>query len=218
MIIGPRLQERINAAGINQSELARRVGINQSTVNSLVKGDSRSSSHLHKIARVLETSIAYLEGETDDPAASAPPAPSREQMAEMFDLVPVASIDMAYGMGATFAVDPVEQEVLHFPRTWLESVTSTAPASLTWARGRGNSMSPTIEDHDLILIDRSDRSVQDQDAIWAITIGDVAMMKRLRVRGEKVTILSDNDRVPPDYAHPDEINVVGRVTHIVRRL
>lgn len=136
----------------------------------------------------------------------------------MFDLVPVASIDMAYGMGGTFASDPVDMEVLHFPRPWLETVTSTPPALLTWARGRGNSMSPTIEDNDLVLIDRSDRSVRDQDAIWAITIGDIAMMKRLRVRGEKVTILSDNDRVPPDHAHPDEINIVGRVSHIVRRI
>ena len=79
-------------------------------------------------------------------------------------------------------------------------------------------MSPTIEDNDLVLIDRSDRSVRDQDAIWAFTIGDVAMMKRLRLRGEQVTILSDNDRVPSDSAHPDEINIVGRISHIVRRL
>ena len=218
MIIGTRLQERITAAGLNQSELARRVGINQSTINSLVKGDSRSSSHLHKIARELGTSIAYLEGETNDPSSGALAAPTAEQVAAMFDLVPVASIDMAYGMGGTFADSPVAQEVLHFPRSWLELMTSTAPAYLTWARGRGNSMSPTIEDHDLVLIDRSDRSVRDQDAIWAFTIGDIGMMKRLRIRGENVTILSDNDRVPPDHAHPDEINVVGRVTHIVRRL
>jgi phage repressor protein C with HTH and peptisase S24 domain len=134
------------------------------------------------------------------------------------DLVPIASIDMAYGMGGTFADGAINVEVMHFPRPWLEAMTTTPPALLTWARGRGNSMSPTIEDNDVILIDRSDRSVRDQDAIWAFTIGDIGMMKRLRIRGEKVTILSDNDRVPPDYAHPDEINIVGRVSHIVRRL
>ncbi len=138
--------------------------------------------------------------------------------ADHLDLVAVASVDMAYGMGLTFAGDHVEVEILHFPRTWLKSLTSTPPQDLAWARGRGNSMSPTIEDNDLVLIDRSDRVVRDQDAIWAFTIGEVAMMKRLRIRGEQVTILSDNDRVPPDYAHPDEINIVGRVSNIVRRL
>lgn len=138
--------------------------------------------------------------------------------AATLDLVPIASIDLAYGMGGTFADSPVQMEVIHFPRPWLEAMTTTPPSLLTWARGRGDSMSPTIEDHDMVLIDRSERSIFDQDAVWAFTIGDMAMMKRLRVRGEKVTILSDNERVPPDYAHPDEINVVGRVTHIVRRL
>lgn len=138
--------------------------------------------------------------------------------AEKLDLVGVASVDMVYGMGLTFADDHVDVEILHFPRTWLESLTSTAPQDLAWARGRGGSMSPTIEDNDLVLIDRSDRAVRDQDVIWAFTIGDIAMMKRLRVRGENVTILSDNKNVPPDQAHPDEINIVGRVTHIVRRL
>ena len=143
---------------------------------------------------------------------------SNAAAADLLDLVSVASVDMAYGMGATFADDHVEVEVLHFPRTWIESLTSTAPQDLAWARGRGNSMSPTIEDNDLVLIDRSDRAVRDQDAIWAFTIGDIAMMKRLRVRGEDVTILSDNKNVPPDRAHPEEINIVGRVSHIVRRL
>lgn len=138
--------------------------------------------------------------------------------ADQLDLVGVASVDMAYGMGLTFAGDHVDVEIMYFPRAWLDSLTSTAPQELAWARGRGNSMSPTIEDNDLVLIDRSDRSVRDQDAIWAFTIGDVAMMKRLRIRGEQVTILSDNDRVPSDHAHPEEINIVGRVSHIVRRL
>ena len=143
---------------------------------------------------------------------------SVQKAADELDLVPVASVDMAYGMGTTFAGEHVDVEVIHFPRRWLESLTSTAPQDLAWARGRGNSMSPTIEDNDLVLIDRSDRSVRDQDAIWAFTIGEVAMMKRLRVRGEQVTILSDNTHVPPDIAHPDEIHIVGRVSHIVRRL
>ncbi len=138
--------------------------------------------------------------------------------ADLLDLVGIASVDMAYGMGLTFAGDHVDVDIMYFPRAWLDSLTSTAPQELAWARGRGNSMSPTIEDNDLVLIDRSDRSVRDQDAIWAFTIGDVAMMKRLRIRGEQVTILSDNDRVPPDQAHPEEINIVGRVSHIVRRL
>lgn len=77
-------------------------------------------------------------------------------------------------------------------------------------------MEPTLRNGDMLIIDRSERQVRDQDELWAFTIGEIGMIKRLRIRGEKVTILSENPHVPDDYAHPDEINVVGRVIFIGR--
>lgn len=67
MNLGARIEERLTAVGISQAELARRVGVRQSTVNSLIRGDSRTSRSLVKIARELRTTAAYLTGETDDP-------------------------------------------------------------------------------------------------------------------------------------------------------
>lgn len=73
MIVGQRIRERLEALTLSQSELARRVGINQSTIAALLAGRTRSSTHLHKIARHLQTTAAYLSGETDDPDEDAPP-------------------------------------------------------------------------------------------------------------------------------------------------
>jgi phage repressor protein C with HTH and peptisase S24 domain len=216
MINGVRLAERLQAADLSQSELARRVGISQQTVHKLVTGQSRGSTHIATIARELGTSPAYLTGVTDNPAEGAPPVPTEREIAKHLDLVPIASVDQAYGMGATFADDGAEVEVLHFPKTWIEQLTHSAPASLTWARGKGDSMAPTINDNDMVLIDRSERRVEDQDLIWCFTIGDMAMIKRLRVRGDKVTIMSDNKDVANDTAHPDEINIIGRITRVVK--
>ncbi|CAN5453584.1 hypothetical protein BH09PSE4_BH09PSE4_13800 [soil metagenome] len=134
------------------------------------------------------------------------------------DLVSVSEIDMAFGLGGTYSDVPIETRVLHFPRPWLESITTTPASQLTVARGRGDSMEPTILDGDIVIFDRSLRTVREQDAIWALTIGDIAMFKRLRVRGERVAILSDNDRIPPDEVHHEEVNVVGRVVFIGRRI
>ncbi len=61
---------------MSQSELARRVSITQGTVAGLISGKARSSTHLHKIARELGTTAAFLEGETDDPDDMAPPPPA----------------------------------------------------------------------------------------------------------------------------------------------
>ena len=58
---------------MSQSELARRTGVTQGTIGGLVIGKARSSTHLHKIARHLQTTAAYLSGETDDPDEDAPP-------------------------------------------------------------------------------------------------------------------------------------------------
>lgn len=75
MEVGQRIVERLEVTGLSQSELARRVGLSQPAINSLIRGNSRSSTHLHRIARELGTTPAYLAGETDDPDADAPPAP-----------------------------------------------------------------------------------------------------------------------------------------------
>lgn len=72
MGLGARIEERLTALNISQSELARRAQIPQTTVNSLVKAGRRSTPHLLKLARALQTSPGYLTGETDDPTSDAP--------------------------------------------------------------------------------------------------------------------------------------------------
>jgi len=216
MILSERVRGLMEAQGLTQSELARRVAVTQGAIAKIVSNNPGGSSHLHKIARVLKTTAEYLTGETDDPAEGAVPAPSEREIADQLELVEIASVDMAYGMGATFADDQVQVEVLHFPKQWVDQLTHTAAAHLAWARGKGDSMAPTINDNDMVLIDRSERRIEDQDLIWAFTIGDMAMIKRLRVRGEKVTILSDNSDVPEDTAHHSEINIIGRITRVVK--
>lgn len=67
MSLGPRIEERLAVVGISQSELARRVGVRQSTINSLIRGENRTSRSLVKIARELRTTAAYLSGDSDDP-------------------------------------------------------------------------------------------------------------------------------------------------------
>ena len=67
MPLGERIKLLLAQRGLSQSELARRVGLRQSTMNMLANGRSQGSKHLHKIARELGTTPAYLTGETDDP-------------------------------------------------------------------------------------------------------------------------------------------------------
>jgi transcriptional regulator with XRE-family HTH domain len=72
MIDAARLDERMKEKKLSKSEMARRVGVTPPAIRDLVNGNSYGTKHLHKIARELGTTPAYLTGETDDPEADAP--------------------------------------------------------------------------------------------------------------------------------------------------
>ena len=217
MLNAQRLRDRMAEMGMSQAELGRRVGVSQATIFRLTRGDAHGSSHLHRIARELGTTAEYLTDETDDATAGALPAATAETIAQQLDLVEIQQIDLAYGLGRTFVDGHVEIDVLQFPRQWIEAITPSPPTFLTWARGRGDSMRPTIFDGDLVLLDRSQRRVEELDAIWAFTVGDVGGIKRLRPKGDRMLILSDNKEVPPDEELIADINIIARVVFIGRR-
>ncbi|MEL7681111.1 LexA family transcriptional regulator [Citromicrobium bathyomarinum] len=134
------------------------------------------------------------------------------------DLVEIDEIDMRYGMGASDVSGHVEPAKRIFSREWLQNFTDARPGQLYWAIGQGDSMEPTISSGDLILIDRSQDTMFDRDLIWACTVGDFGMIKRLRPTREGVTILSDNPAVPDDFAVDDELRIIGRVIAKVGKL
>ncbi|MDD3799556.1 MAG: helix-turn-helix transcriptional regulator [Novosphingobium sp.] len=87
MTVGDRIKERLGVVGISQAELARRVRLDQSTINGLVRGAARGSRYLHQIARELRTTSAYLNGETDDPTADIPDIGYSAEEREWVDLI-----------------------------------------------------------------------------------------------------------------------------------
>lgn len=83
----------MRAAGISQAELARRVGVSQPTIFKLIHTSKKGSAHLHRVARELGTTPAYLSGETDNPESEGPDeevlsSDARELLAA-FDQLPI---------------------------------------------------------------------------------------------------------------------------------
>jgi len=218
VILSERMRARMEALGISQSKLAREVGVTQGTIAHLANGRSSSSVHLPKIARELQTTVAYLEGEADDPTQGYVPLPSTDAVASELGLVPVREIDLRYGMGATELEVPVTTTVRHFSRDWIRIYTGASPDHLYFAQGIGDSMSPTILDSDLLLIDASEQTLHLADKIWACAYGNSGMVKRLRQMADgSVKIMSDNQNVRDEIAYDDELHVLGRVVAIVRK-
>ena len=210
MTLGDRLSDLLQQRKISQNELARRVGVSQQTIWKLKAGESRSSVHLSAIARELGTTAEYLSGHTDDPETTLSASPSDK-------IVEVQDVDLAYGMGETFLEDDPSGTARRFDRDWLRQFTGALPKKLFFARGIGDSMMPTIHDRDYLLIDRSPQTIDQHDRIWAVAIGGVGMVKRLRLTNSgRVEVLSDNLNVPDYEVGADELHVIGRVVAITR--
>jgi phage repressor protein C with HTH and peptisase S24 domain len=223
MSLAERIEERRTLKGWTQAELARRVGVKSTSIWKLASGQSQSSKHLHKIARLLDTSPEYLLGETDNPLPVAykidTDALDTSQMPDDHDIVQLREIDLQYGMGARYLDIPVNTEMRTFSREWLRGITKSPPEVLFWASGDGDSMEPTIRAGETFLIDTSQRTPRMNDGIWALALGEIGMVKRLSFQGGGfIELHSDNQLVRPMSVSEDELHIIGRVIAVVRRL
>lgn len=70
MIRADRLKARMHEMGLDQSELAEKVGVTQGTISLILRGKTRNSRRLPKIALVLDVDMSWLMG--DEAATNAP--------------------------------------------------------------------------------------------------------------------------------------------------
>ena len=108
-----------------------------------------------------------------------------------------------------------------FDERWLKGLTRSSPDRLSIVRVEGDSMAPTLNAGDDILVDLADCLERLRDGIYVLRIDDALVVKRLALNpvGGRVTIQSDN----PAYADwpdcdLDTINCIGRVIWSGRKI
>lgn len=146
------------------------------------------------------------------------PHPTPNQIAEQLGVVLVPELALGYSMGGGSVFTEFQQlGVVPFQKAWLRGRTGGNFSDLFVARGEGDSMEPTLRDGDIILIDTSQKEINRQDAIWALSYGELAMIKRVRkLPNGGYQINSDNRSVSPIEAYDGEMQVIGRVIWIGR--
>ena len=109
-----------------------------------------------------------------------------------------------------------ERPVAHigFDPDWLRRLGVGPGDDLSIIRVDGDSMLPTLDDGDDILVDRSDAASFIRDGIYVLRRDDALLVKRLSVHPgtRRLTVASDNPAHPtwPD-CDPATIDIVGRV-------
>jgi phage repressor protein C with HTH and peptisase S24 domain len=213
----------IEYAGVSAAEVARKAKVDPETVRRPATGKATTRISLSSLEK-LQAAYPEFPGWPGYAAAEARPTYRSQEPIPLFgvtqpDLVPVREIDLSYGMGATYLDVPITEEVHHFPRAWLRRYTRSAPDKLFFAQGIGDSMEPTLHDSDLLLIDTAQRQLTSADRIWVLTYADCGMIKRLRpIPGGGIEVSSDKKEVSPFTAYDGEIEIIGRVVAVQRKL
>lgn len=108
-----------------------------------------------------------------------------------------------------------------FDERWLKALTSTPASKLSIVRVEGDSMAPTLNAGDDLLVDLDDCNDRLRDGIYVLRVDDSVVVKRLALNpiGRRVTVQSDN----PAYSDwPDcelaDILCIGRVIWSGRRV
>ena len=198
--------------GEDFASLSRLLGRNPAYIQQYIRRGTPKRLHedeRRKLARYFGVPESILGGPAGEDHAAA-------------ELVTVArrAVQAAAGAGA-LPGDEVARPYFAFDKGWLKSLTGAAADDLSMIRVAGDSMAPTLNDGDDILVDTSDGAARMRDGIYVLRVEDALLVKRLAVHpfGRTVTVQSDNPAYPdwPDCAF-DTIHCVGRVIWAGRKV
>lgn len=210
------LDRLLTERGVDYTRISQVIGRNPAYIQQYIKrGSPRrlAEDDRARIAAYLGVPEAMLGGPVQRVAS-----PARVKGPGMI-LVPKLAIGASAGAGASVDGEAVEGEVAFDPK-WLRDL-GADPRALSIIRVEGDSMAPTLDDGDDILVDGGDAAARLRDGIYVLRMDDVLMVKRVaRAPGQgRISVISDN----PHYRSWDDlpmasVQLVGRVVWTGRRV
>ena len=190
----------------------------------------KSGDSLSRLSRLLGRNAAYLQQFVQRGTPRLLSETDRETLARWFGVdeaelggpvrapeVQVPRLDVAAAAGAgALADDRPAEATVRFDPAFLRSAGISARA-LAMIAVQGDSMLPTLEHGDTILVDTDDR--RGGPGIHVLRLDGALVVKRIARTGEGVRLLSDNPAFDPVVIGPaDRLDIVGRVVWLSRRI
>jgi phage repressor protein C with HTH and peptisase S24 domain len=208
------LERLLKERGEDYAGLSRLIGKNAAYIQQFIKrGTPRKLDEEDRrtIAAYLGVSEALLGGPSSEQASGASGGMIR---------VPRLDVGASAGHGA---ITDSEVAVAHiaFDPKWLRQLCKGGTNNLSFIRVQGDSMTPTLDDGDDILVDGADGEDRLRDGIYVLRREDTLMVKRLAINpfAARATITSDNPAYP-EWRDVDlsTLTIIGRVVWAGRRL
>jgi len=189
-------------AGLTQAKLAGLAQLSQQAIQKLESGKSNSSRKLTQIALACGVRPEWLA------SGRLPMYPS--------DSYPAIDPDAAYRITHL----KIHESEKHFPDMF-HAIEIAYPAlceligfvpdpgRLMLITGRGDSMLPTIQPGEALIVDVK-ITCYDGDGLYLVNLGHSQQVKRLLDRGKTIEVHSDNKRYEP-FPLPEESVINGKV-------
>lgn len=204
--LGAKLKRLAAARDLTDAEVARASGLEPRTYGHYTtdtrKPDLETFARICRALGTTPNDVLGLHPDGDD-----------------FALVPVYDVRVAAGAGA-FNPEENVKYLISFRHDWLRTITTAPIDKLAVVEADGDSMAPTINDRDHLLVDLS-QTRPGRDGIYFVSLDDASFVKRVTVDPVRrmVTLSSDNPMYQPLSPVPAaDLRVVGRVLWIGRRV
>ncbi len=203
-----RLRTAMLKKGLNPKTLAERSKVGRSFVYDILNGKSANptSAKLTAIAEQLGVSVQYLlSGVYSDTADS------KSEIAEIptLNVEPGADGNMVIGTSSKFYC---------FKNNWIKEKLATSAQNLRAINVTGDSMSPTLQSGDVILVNTAQK-MPNPPGLFVLFDGLGLHAKRLEQIGkDKIRVMSDNSQYLAYEMDVQEINIIGKIVWLGREL
>lgn len=205
MTTGEKIKSLREQKGMTLEELGNKVGVGKSTVRKWENGmiANMRRDKIAKLADALDTSPAELMGWKNPSRIIQNPLGANR--------IPVYS---SAGAGRPHLAN---EDVLYYTDY------TGDPDGVIGVMIEGNSMTPTIPDGSIVIVNQN-ISVESGDIVIAIINSDKeTLCKRFKKYDDGIALVSDNPSYPPRYFSADEvqtlpIRIVGKCTEVRKKL
>ena len=216
------LSKRIRACAAmagSGDELARIAEIPRRTLESYLSGKSEPKAmRLASIVKATGVSANWLltgEGtmmEDGSPVESQ----TEEEILKEYALIPGYNIQVSAGAGAFPEQNEKPSRKLAFRHKWLR-FRGLREKDLVLVFAKGDSMEPTISDNNTLLIDTSQRDLQDGNIYVIRTDGHLIVKRVQQLLNKNILFISDNKTYKEMEISPQDLNdleIIGKVAWI----
>lgn len=212
-----RIKQERQRLGLTQIQLSEWIGVGKTTVINWEKEDGTSPNAI-QMSKLLDFGFDIhfiLTGSRNETNES-----NCYDHADDYEYIPVYDVEASAGFGMTAygATAPVSH--LAFRKDWLK-MRGLYPKDLSIITAKGDSMEPTIESGNTLLVDASKSNPRDGH-IYVILSNDALWVKRVQRQFDgSLLLLSDNPAYPPqtlDFKNHPDVQVIGQVVNVSKDL